>query len=472
LTVLTQFFARPAAPIQGAPPAAAPVQSGVFATGFAAFLQPLASTPTAAPILFQPPQAPQAPSPEAPAAPVPLPGPAPSLAAPAAPVQQVAFAEAAGAAPASRSADLRERLENLLGLDRASGEPPLPAEEAARLEDAPVVVVVAPTPLPVVITPEIVAPELTLDHAPPAAAPLAAQAAPAAGVAAEGAQPAAADQATPSPETFAAELTAALAGAAGAPVPVTADRALSLEATRKQLQSFAAPSDGDQELAEAAPPPQPAAAAPAAQPVPTPAQPPQGHGQETPPAGLEEAAPAAAAESGAAESSPTPQAARAAAPPAEAAPPAAPARPQPNTPEIARSIVSRVQDGARQFELHLHPAELGRVQVRIEIGRDNSVSAALSADDPRTLVDLARNARELERSLQQTGLQLAQNALTFDLSRRDGGAQQQSQSGRAPDGGAFAAALDGGAQAVADPAATPLSARSQVFRPLRIDLLA
>ncbi|MBY0448350.1 MAG: hypothetical protein K2P95_06630, partial [Hyphomonadaceae bacterium] len=254
MTVLTQFFARPAAPIQGAPPAAAPAQSGVFATGFAAFLQPLASAPTAAPILFQSPQGPQAPSPPAPAAPVPLSGPAPSLAAPAAPVQQVAFAEAAGAAPASRSADLRERLENLLGLDRASEESPFPAEEAARLEDAPVVVV-APTPLPVVITPEIVAPELTLDQAPPAAAPLAAQAAPAAGVAAEGGQPAAADHAAPSPETFAAELTAALAGASGAPVPVTADRALSLEAARKQLQSFAAPSDGDQELAEAAPPP-------------------------------------------------------------------------------------------------------------------------------------------------------------------------------------------------------------------------
>lgn len=119
-----------------------------------------------------------------------------------------------------------------------------------------------------------------------------------------------------------------------------------------------------------------------------------------------------------------PNAGPAAAQAADLPPPgAAPPRPAPNLPDIARGIVQRTSNGARHFELQLHPAELGRIEVRIEIAKDNSVSASLSADDPRTLVDLARNARELERSLQQAGLQLSQNGLNFDLSRRDPGQQ-------------------------------------------------
>lgn len=152
------------------------------------------------------------------------------------------------------------------------------------------------------------------------------------------------------------------------------------------------------------------------------------------------------------------------APPA-IAPSAQAARPVPHVPTIAREIVHLAKDGARSFDLRLDPIELGRIDVRLDIAKDNSVTATLTADNPQTLADLARNARDLERALNSAGLQLAQNGLSFDLSRRDGQGDRD-RPARADEPVGPGRAIQGAAQA------PPLAPAAQRWSNARINLIA
>ena len=55
------------------------------------------------------------------------------------------------------------------------------------------------------------------------------------------------------------------------------------------------------------------------------------------------------------------------------------------------------------------------MDVKLEVTRDNKVTAVITADNPQALTELARGARDLEQQLQSAGLQLTENGLSFDL---------------------------------------------------------
>ncbi|MGE1135127.1 flagellar hook-length control protein FliK, partial [Bacillus velezensis] len=61
-------------------------------------------------------------------------------------------------------------------------------------------------------------------------------------------------------------------------------------------------------------------------------------------------------------------------------------------------------DGAREFQIRLDPAELGRVDVKLTIAEDGRVAASLVVDRVETLAMLQRDARTLERAFDQAGL--------------------------------------------------------------------
>ena len=71
--------------------------------------------------------------------------------------------------------------------------------------------------------------------------------------------------------------------------------------------------------------------------------------------------------------------------------------------------------GANKFEIRLDPPELGRIEVTLEIQRDGQVLAVLAADRPETLELLNREARGLERALQDAGLKTDSGSLSFSL---------------------------------------------------------
>jgi len=86
------------------------------------------------------------------------------------------------------------------------------------------------------------------------------------------------------------------------------------------------------------------------------------------------------------------------------------------TQTLAAQIARKFSDGARVFDIRLDPPELGRVDVRLELGPDKRVSAILSAERTETLAELQRSARDLERALQEAGLDLSEDGLSFNLS--------------------------------------------------------
>ena len=126
------------------------------------------------------------------------------------------------------------------------------------------------------------------------------------------------------------------------------------------------------------------------------------------------------------------------------------ARFQPQTVHtLAARIAARAADGGRVFDIRLDPAELGRVDVRLEMGADNSVRALLSAERADTLAELQRSARDLEKALAEAGLDLAEDGLSFSLS--DDGAAGEERDAQGFDTAAWTSAETLTAEAPAAP---------------------
>ena len=112
---------------------------------------------------------------------------------------------------------------------------------------------------------------------------------------------------------------------------------------------------------------------------------------------------------------------------------------------LATQIVKKLDGRATRFDVELNPAGLGRVEVRVEIGSQGQLSAAMSFDNPQAASELRSRASELQRALEQAGFDLS-GGLSFNVAddRNRGGQGQfgqepQDASGR---GRAFEAVLN------------------------------
>ncbi|WP_137153013.1 flagellar hook-length control protein FliK [Devosia sp. FKR38] len=97
-----------------------------------------------------------------------------------------------------------------------------------------------------------------------------------------------------------------------------------------------------------------------------------------------------------------------------------------NLPQIAFELVRQVNDGNARFQMRLDPPELGRIDVKLDIGASGHVKAHLIVDKAETLDLMQRDQRALERALQQAGLDSAKTNLEFSLRQSPfSGGQQQ-----------------------------------------------
>lgn len=100
---------------------------------------------------------------------------------------------------------------------------------------------------------------------------------------------------------------------------------------------------------------------------------------------------------------------------------AAAARPAPATPatpatlQISVQMIRALGEGVSKINVDLTPAELGRVEVRIEVGSDGRVQGTVTADRQDTFDMLQRDSRALERALQDAGLKADPQSLSFNL---------------------------------------------------------
>jgi len=86
--------------------------------------------------------------------------------------------------------------------------------------------------------------------------------------------------------------------------------------------------------------------------------------------------------------------------------------------QIAIAITRQARQGANRFEIRLDPPELGRIDVRLDVGSDGRATASLTADRQDTLDLLSRDSRTLQKTLADAGFTTDPDALQFSL--RDG----------------------------------------------------
>jgi Meckel syndrome type 1 protein len=88
---------------------------------------------------------------------------------------------------------------------------------------------------------------------------------------------------------------------------------------------------------------------------------------------------------------------------------------------LAEQIVSKVDGKSTRFDVTLDPAGLGKVDVKIEIGRSGEINAALSFDNPQAAAELRSRVGELRTALEQAGFDLSKGGLSFDFSGQNQG---------------------------------------------------
>jgi flagellar hook-length control protein FliK len=95
--------------------------------------------------------------------------------------------------------------------------------------------------------------------------------------------------------------------------------------------------------------------------------------------------------------------------------PRAAQQPQQLAQQISVNITKAIAEGMDRISIQLRPSELGRVEVKLEVGQNGRVAAQIIADRPEALEALRNDSRALEKALQDAGLQANAGDLSFSL---------------------------------------------------------
>lgn len=106
---------------------------------------------------------------------------------------------------------------------------------------------------------------------------------------------------------------------------------------------------------------------------------------------------------------------------------------------IALQIARNLQNGTNRFDIRLDPPEMGRIDVRMEVRNDGTVSAHLTVEKTQTLDLLQRDARALQQALNDAGLRADSDSLNFSLRDQNAGGDGRDYAGSRGTGSAAAA---------------------------------
>lgn len=97
--------------------------------------------------------------------------------------------------------------------------------------------------------------------------------------------------------------------------------------------------------------------------------------------------------------------------------------------QVAVNIQKGIAQGQDKITVNLRPQELGRVEIKMEVGHDGKLTAVVAAERPETLDMLRQDSRSLIQTLGEAGLQADENSLSFTLQGDNAGGDQQASSG-------------------------------------------
>ena len=83
--------------------------------------------------------------------------------------------------------------------------------------------------------------------------------------------------------------------------------------------------------------------------------------------------------------------------------------------QVSVKISKALQAGNDKISIQLKPAELGRVDVKMELTHDGRIMAIVTADSKDTLDLLRRDSNDLQKALESAGLQMDSGDMTFNL---------------------------------------------------------
>lgn len=96
--------------------------------------------------------------------------------------------------------------------------------------------------------------------------------------------------------------------------------------------------------------------------------------------------------------------------------------------QVSVQIQNAARNGNDKISIRLTPASLGKVEVKLELAPDKTVQAIVTADKPETLDMLERDARTLQRALEEAGLKTNSDSLSFERRDPNGAADRGTES--------------------------------------------
>ncbi len=79
-------------------------------------------------------------------------------------------------------------------------------------------------------------------------------------------------------------------------------------------------------------------------------------------------------------------------------------------------LVQRLDGGSQRFEIRLDPAELGEIDVTIDISKDNKARIVMAVSNTDALAELSRGSKALEQALAEAGVDLGEDGISFEMS--------------------------------------------------------
>lgn len=86
-----------------------------------------------------------------------------------------------------------------------------------------------------------------------------------------------------------------------------------------------------------------------------------------------------------------------------------------NLPQVAFEVARQFGAGNTKFQIRLDPADLGRIDVKLDLDKNGTVNAHMVVERPETLDLMLRDQRALQQALQQAGLDGGKTSLEFSL---------------------------------------------------------
>lgn len=98
--------------------------------------------------------------------------------------------------------------------------------------------------------------------------------------------------------------------------------------------------------------------------------------------------------------------------------------------QITVQVQKAIDSGDTHIRVSLRPAELGRVEVRMEVNHDGRTAIHIVAENRDTLALLQRDSRALVKAFDDLGMELADSGMSFNLQDHSaGGYSQQENAG-------------------------------------------